>query len=95
MIAVTLRRERRSDTCNMPNDRVRTKIPAEFEADGFRGRGEVRNVSQGGLFVGTLHIPEEGACVELRMQQPGTEFGSCSGESGPLDFLRFTNCHFL
>lgn len=28
-------------------------------------------MSDGGLFVGTLHIPEEGACVELRMQEPG------------------------
>lgn len=63
----------------MANDRVRTKIPAQFKADGLSGRGEVRNVSEGGLFVGTLDIPEEGAAVELRIQAPGKAEVEVSG----------------
>lgn len=63
----------------MTHDRVRTKIPAEFEADGLKGRGEVRNVSEGGLFVGTLHIPDEGACVAVRLQEPGKAEVEVSG----------------
>ena len=63
----------------MTSERVRTKIPAEFDANGFKGRGEVRNVSEGGLFVGTLHIPEEGSCVELTLQQPGKAAIEVSG----------------
>ena len=55
----------------MQNERVQTRIPAEFRADGRSGRGEVRNVSEGGLFVGTLEIPEEGSAVELTLTAPG------------------------
>lgn len=55
----------------MNADRVRTRIPAEFKAEGLSGRGEVRNVSAGGLFVGTLAIPEEGVAVELKLRAPG------------------------
>jgi uncharacterized protein (TIGR02266 family) len=55
----------------MTDDRVRTRIPAQFKADGLSGRGEVRNVSNGGLFVGTLAIPEEGSAVELTLCAPG------------------------
>ena len=47
----------------MTDERVRTKIPAEFSAGHVSGKGEVRNVSAGGLFVGTLAIPEEGLLV--------------------------------
>jgi uncharacterized protein (TIGR02266 family) len=55
----------------MTDQRVRTKIPAEFKADDLLGRGEVRNVSDGGLFVGTLAIPQEGSTVEVKMRAPG------------------------
>ena len=55
----------------MENERVRTRIPAEFRGGGLSGRGEVRNVSEGGLFVGTLEIPEEGSAVELTLTAPG------------------------
>lgn len=64
----------------MANDRVRTKIPAEFETDGgLKGRGDVRNVSEGGLFVGTLAIPEEGASVVLRICARGKAEVAVSG----------------
>ena len=55
----------------MENERLRTRIPAEFTSGGRSGRGEVRNVSAGGLFVGTLEIPEEGSTVELKLNAPG------------------------
>ena len=55
----------------MAEKRVRTKIPAEFRAGDLSGRGEVRNVSSGGLFVGTLAIPEEGTPVEVTLSAPG------------------------
>ena len=55
----------------MESERVRTRIPAEFRSGGLLGRGEVRNVSEGGLFVGTLAIPEEGSAVELTLSAPG------------------------
>ncbi len=37
----------------------------------MRGKGEVRNVSEGGLFVGTRAIPEEGAPVAVKLSPPG------------------------
>lgn len=55
----------------MTHDRIRTKIPAQFKAGALSGRGDVRNVSDGGLFVGTLEIPEEGSEVELTIRAPG------------------------
>ncbi len=55
----------------MESERVQTRIPAEFRCGGLSGRGEVRNLSEGGLFVGTLAIPEEGSAVELTLTAPG------------------------
>lgn len=55
----------------MENERVQTRIPVEFLCGGLSGRGEVRNLSEGGLFVGTLAIPEEGSAVELTLSAPG------------------------
>jgi hypothetical protein len=50
---------------------MRTRIPAEFRATSLSGKGEVRNVSDGGLFVGTRAIPDEGDSVEIRLSAPG------------------------
>jgi uncharacterized protein (TIGR02266 family) len=55
----------------MTEQRRQTRIPAEFRAAGRTGRGEVRNVSQGGLFVGTLSIPDEGTEIEVTLTSPG------------------------
>jgi uncharacterized protein (TIGR02266 family) len=63
----------------MTDQRVRTRIPAEFEADGLSGKGEVRNVSDGGLFVGTLAIPQEGSTVAIKMRAPGKADVEVSG----------------
>jgi len=56
----------------MTDERVRTRIPADFETAGLSGRGEVRNVSRGGLFLGTLSIPQEGATVAVKLRAPGS-----------------------
>jgi Tfp pilus assembly protein PilZ len=45
-------------------------MQAQFEAGRVRGRGKVRNVSEGGLFVGTSSIPEEGELVRLHIKMP-------------------------
>lgn len=55
----------------MSEDRTRTKIPAEFRAGNVIGKGEVRNVSAGGLFVGTQSLPEEGSSVVVKLTEPG------------------------
>ena len=48
--------------------RIRTAIQTEFEAGATRGRGKIRNVTEGGLFVGTAQIPREGEQVSLRFR---------------------------
>ena len=50
---------------------MRTVIPAEFQSASLSGKGKVRNVSDGGMFVGTSVIPEEGETVELKLAAPG------------------------
>jgi uncharacterized protein (TIGR02266 family) len=55
----------------MTEERMKTRIPAEFRAGSWTGRGEVRNVSEGGLFVGTLAIPDEGTEVRVTLTRPG------------------------
>jgi Tfp pilus assembly protein PilZ len=49
----------------MTNRRFRTAIQTEFEAGALRGRGTIRNVAEGGLFVGTPQIPHQGDVVSL------------------------------
>jgi len=55
----------------MTEPRKRTVIPTEFRATGLSGKGNVRNVSDGGLFVRTSAIPDAGDCVELKLNAPG------------------------
>jgi hypothetical protein len=68
---ITHARWRVSETGGMTQPRMRTVIPTEFRATSLSGKGEVRNVSDGGLFVGTSAIPKEGDCVELKLSAPG------------------------
>ena len=49
----------------MTNRRIRTAIQTEFEAGGLHGRGTIRNVAEGGLFVGTTQLPNQGNMVSL------------------------------
>lgn len=55
----------------MTHDRVRTRIATEFEVGKLKGRGKVRNLSEGGLFVGTTSIPQQGETVRLSLALPG------------------------
>ena len=55
----------------MESDRIRTSIETEFEVDGHRAQGRIRNVSEGGLFVGTTSVPEAGENVDLNFRGPG------------------------
>jgi len=51
--------------------RIRTCIETEFEAGGRRARGKIKNMSEGGLFVGTTSVPEEGETVDLSFKERG------------------------
>lgn len=53
----------------MRNQRTRTCIKAEFITSDVRGEGLIRNVSEGGLFVGSTSIPEVGEPVEVRVSR--------------------------
>ena len=50
--------------------RAKTSLRAEFRAGPVAGRGKIRNLSQGGLFVGTVAIPEQGETVRVRFAAP-------------------------
>jgi len=49
----------------MTSRRIRTAIQAEFEAGALQGRGKIRNVAEGGLFIGTAQVPNTGELVSL------------------------------
>ena len=49
----------------MTQRRIRTALNAEFEIGTFRGRGKICNVAEGGLFVGTAQVPDQGEIVSL------------------------------
>ena len=54
----------------MTHRRFRTAIQAEFEAGELHGRGTIRNVAEGGLFVGTPQLPHQGDLVSLSFRDP-------------------------
>jgi Tfp pilus assembly protein PilZ len=49
----------------MTHRRIRTAFNAEFEIGRMRGRGKICNVAEGGLFVGTAQVPDQGELVSL------------------------------
>ena len=49
----------------MTHRRIRTALNAEFETGALRGRGKICNVAEGGLFVGTALVPDQGELVSL------------------------------
>jgi Tfp pilus assembly protein PilZ len=55
----------------MRHERHRTSIPAEFSAGRLQGTGQIKNLSEGGLFVGTGSLPAQGETVELCFTVPG------------------------
>ena len=54
----------------MTSRRIRTAIQTEFEAGALQGRGTIRNVAEGGLFVGTTQVPHQGDLVSLSFRDP-------------------------
>ena len=52
--------------------RFRTAIQTEFAAGGLRGTGKIRNVAEGGLFVGTEQLPDQGDTVRVSFRSNGT-----------------------
>ncbi len=42
-----------------------TRVPASFESGELRGKGHVKNVSKGGLFLRTDALPEAGSEVRV------------------------------
>ena len=63
----------------MEYGRIRTCIETEFEVRGRRAQGKIKNMSEGGLFVGTASVPEEGESVDLTFRAPGGKEVSLSG----------------
>ncbi len=59
--------------------RIRTCIETEFEVTGCRAKGKIKNVSEGGVFVGTGAIPEQGEDVDLNFRAPDGEEVRLSG----------------
>ena len=55
----------------MADERIQTALQTRFEAGPVKASGEIGNVGQGGLFVGTPSIPETGEKVELCFEEPG------------------------
>jgi hypothetical protein len=49
----------------MTSRRIRTAIQTEFEAGALHGRGTIRNMAEGGLFVGSPQVPHQGELVSL------------------------------
>jgi hypothetical protein len=71
VIAVTRLLLTRADKPRMIERRIKTVFPAVFQTHGRGGKGEVRNVSNGGLFVRTALPPDEGSAVSIRLTPPG------------------------
>ena len=63
----------------MEYERIRTCIETEFEVRGRRAQGKIKNMSEGGLFVGTASVPEEGENVDLSFKAPGGKKVRLSG----------------
>lgn len=59
--------------------RVSTSIPVEFKGGEVEGRGVIRNLGLGGLFVGSRAIPDNGEMVSLRFALPGEGRVSLTG----------------
>jgi len=63
----------------MEDKRISTLISAKFRARGRTCVGKIRNLSQGGLFVGTKAIPPQGESVQLRFRLPDGGVADVSG----------------
>lgn len=63
----------------MDGKRISTVLLAKFKACGKLAQGKIRNLSVGGLFVGTASIPPTGETVRLRFRAPDGNIVDVSG----------------
>ena len=63
----------------MQQRRTPTCIDTEFAIRGNRAEGKIQNVSEGGLFVGTAAIPEQGENIDLSFRARDGEIVNLSG----------------
>ena len=63
----------------MEGKRVSTVLVAKFKACGKLADGKIRNLSLGGLFVGTKSIPPTGETVRVRFRLPDGPLIDVSG----------------
>jgi len=63
----------------MESKRIPTLLKARFKAGGKLGEGKIRNVSLGGLFVGTDAIPSQGEAAKVRFRMPDGNAVEVSG----------------
>ena len=54
----------------MAQSRFRTALRADFRAGRLIAQGQIRNVAQGGMFVGTPKLPAEGETVAVEFRSP-------------------------
>jgi len=59
--------------------RISTVLMTKFKACGKLAEGKIRNLSLGGLFVGTSSIPPMGETVKLRFRMPDGETVDVAG----------------
>jgi len=76
---VTAQAGARSDTQPMTQARHQASIPAEFSAGPLKGIGQIKNLNEGGLFVATPSIPQQGESVLLKFSPSGGEWIELSG----------------
>lgn len=57
----------------MAQARFRTSLRTDFRAGRLAAQAQIRNVAQGGMFVGTSKIPGEGETVALDFRTPDGE----------------------
>jgi hypothetical protein len=50
--------------------RARTSFQAEFSAGDVQGKGKIKNVGEGGLFVETDELPPQGEFARIRFNAP-------------------------
>ena len=63
----------------MLHRRIPTSIPTEFEVGGRRSRGKIKNMNEGGVFVRTDAVPDQGEHVDVVFRTPNGSTLSLSG----------------
>ena len=73
MTALTDGIEESDDSVTVHEERFTTKIPATIISRSLEAKGKIRNLSSGGLFVGTESVLEQGDPVVVKFDAPNGE----------------------